>query len=121
MSSGDHLLHVMMQGEEPLPEWALFKVPENTLHIMQGALTKDGRKTGNAVITGISITKERDYQITVVTEAGNIIHNLNSKEFDELYWPGKWVMRYFPTFESHKKWQEHLEYVQSQRFGMECS
>lgn len=102
--------------EEPLPEWALQTVPEGSIHIMQGALTRDGRRTGNAVITDIALYIDC-VRITVVTETGNIIR-LSAVEFNEQYWTGKWIMKDFPTTESKRAWREHLDEIQSQRATM---
>lgn len=102
--------------EEALPEWALSVVPEGSIHIMQGALTRDGRRTGNAVITDIAIYNDC-IRITVVTESGNIVR-LSAVEFHEQFWTGKWIMKEFPTTESKRAWREHLDELQSKRATM---
>jgi hypothetical protein len=102
--------------EEPLPEWAFQAVPEGSIHIMQGALTRDGRRTGNAVITDIALYIDC-VRITVVTETGNIIR-LSALEFNDQYWTGRWIMKDFPTTESKRAWKEHLDELQSKRATM---
>lgn len=114
-------IHPMMNFdahfEEPLSEWALSVVPEGSVHIMQGALTRDGRHTGNAVITDIALYIDC-VRITVVTETGNILR-LSAVEFHEQFWTGKWIMKEFPTTESKRAWKEHLDELQSKRATMD--
>lgn len=105
--------------EEPLPEWALRTVPEGSIHIMQGALTRDGRRHGNGVITDIAVYEDC-ISVTVVTEVGNVIR-YSGIEFFEGYYTGKWIMKDFPTTEAKKAWKEQLDELQSQRSRLEYS
>ena len=101
---------------EGVPDWAIRKAGVGEICRMQQAYTKDGSKHGNAVIVDICIRDQPvsgtgswepkpTVLITLVTEAGNIIRNMNPKEFEHAFTPGVYVMRDFPTTESAKAWK----------------
>lgn len=96
----DYKVHII---EEQLPEWATRLADEGEITKFQQAYTKDGSRNGNAVIMEVGY-KRNAVAITVVTEAGNVIPNLTIGEFDELFTPGKYVMKSFPTTQSEKAW-----------------
>ena len=76
-----------------MPEWAKAKA-EGDYTLPNAALpTRDGRRTGNAVLVGLSDRQWENALITylVVTDAGNILR-LNINELKELFYPPEYVM-----------------------------
>jgi hypothetical protein len=69
-----------------IPHWAV----ATTKVLAPGAqlCTRDGRKVGNAVVTGPEIEMHGHKFWPVLTDAGNVMH-LNTAELDELFWPPK--------------------------------
>jgi hypothetical protein len=82
-----------IQIGEWLPEWAK-SVANGDYTLPNAALqTRDGRRSGNAVLVGLSELQWDSVKLTylVVTDAGNIMH-LNLNELKELFYPPEWVM-----------------------------
>ena len=76
--------------QEPWPCWATG--PTTTLAPGAQLCTKDGRKVGNAVITGEAVEHiSGRFVWPVTTDAGNTLY-LNDSEIDELFWPPQWLM-----------------------------
>ena len=76
--------------QEPRPSWAT----GTTTTLAPGAqlCTKDGRKIGNAVITGEAVEHiSGRFVWPVTTDAGTTLY-LNDSEIDELFWPPQWLM-----------------------------
>ena len=74
----------------PLPEWASDLNIEMELVTNAQLLTKDGRKHGNARITG-SYLGDRMYY-TIQTEAGNVMA-FSEKEVHNGFWIGKYILK----------------------------
>ncbi len=72
------------------PDWAI----GTTNEIQPGAqlCTRDGRRTGNAVVTGpLQLSIHGTFFWPVITDAGNVMR-LTTSEIDELFYPPKWLM-----------------------------
>lgn len=70
-----------------LPSWAIGKT-NGTLQPGAQLCTRDGRRCGNAVITG-PISEYGHWP--VLTDAGTMM-NLLPAEIAELFWPPQWLM-----------------------------
>lgn len=72
-----------------LPKWAIGTATE----LAPGAqlCTRDGRKVGNAVVSGPKVSEcGREYW-PVLTDAGTTLR-LSDAEVAELFWPPRWLM-----------------------------
>lgn len=82
--------------EEPLPPWAIGK-SNGELKVGVQLCTKDGRRMGNAVVTGqrTATWAYKDGTVPeiyeVVTDVGNKMR-LTTNEVDELFYIGDYVM-----------------------------
>ena len=77
-----------------LPEWASGRTDGDYTHPNASLPTKDGRRTGNAVLIGLSDRQWPDAAITykIVTDAGNILR-VNENELKELFHPPVFIMK----------------------------
>lgn len=77
-----------------MPEWASGHAGGNYTALHAALPTKDGRRTGNAVMVGLSDRQWEQAAITykVVTDAGNILR-VNENELKELFHPPEYLMR----------------------------
>ena len=73
----------------PLPDWAIGTVSE----LAPGAqlCTRDGRRVGNAVISGPKVLVHEHEFWPVLTDAGTTLR-LTDAEVAELFWPPRWLM-----------------------------
>lgn len=71
------------------PGWAI----GTTTELAPGAqlCTRDGRKIGNAVISGPKVAERGREYWPVLTDAGTALR-LNDAEVAELFWQPKWLM-----------------------------
>lgn len=77
-----------------LPEWASDRTDGDYTHPNAALPTKDGRRTGNAVLIGLSDRQWENTAVTykIVTDAGNILR-VNENELKELFNPPEFIMR----------------------------
>lgn len=75
--------------ENWLPEWAK-KRSSGYQEINSALQTRDGRRTGNAVVVG-HMVRHGVGVAQIVTDAGNIIY-LTPNEMEELFYPPQYVM-----------------------------
>jgi hypothetical protein len=80
----------MDTSEMILPYWAVGLA--NGV-VQEGAqlCTRDGRKTGNAVVCGPKVSEHGNEYWTVLTDAGTEML-LNDAEVNEMFWPPMFVM-----------------------------
>lgn len=82
---------------EPLPHWAIKPSLGSYYELMGSLPTKDGRRTGNAVVVDViektyKCTEDQIFKlIKVVTDAGNILL-LTELEAEELFHRPQYVM-----------------------------
>tara|TARA_R110000823_G_scaffold7901_1_gene28487 strand:- start:1504 stop:1839 length:336 start_codon:yes stop_codon:yes gene_type:complete len=83
--------------EEYIPEWAEAKIDNkmwNGYRAIRGQLsTKDGRRTGNAVVVSHE-TRHGIFVTRVITDAGNCMY-LTNNEIVELFYEPRYVMKAF--------------------------
>ena len=72
-----------------LPYWAIGTATE--LAPGTQLCTRDGRKVGNAVVSGPKVTERGREHWPVLTDVGNTLR-LNDAEVAELFWPPRWLM-----------------------------
>jgi len=77
------------QIEEPLPPWATGRTSE--ICIGSQLSTRDGRRRGNACVTGREEIPEIGTVWHVLTDAGNS-SRFTAGEIDEIYYPPMWTM-----------------------------
>jgi hypothetical protein len=77
----------------PLPEWASDLNTEMGLVTNAQLLTRDGRKHGNARITGSYLSNQTYYIIQ--TEAGNVM-TFSEKEVHNGFWIGDYILKELP-------------------------
>jgi hypothetical protein len=75
--------------DDLLPDWAIGTASE----LAPGAqlCTRDGRKVGNAVVSGPKVLESGREYWPVLTDAGTTLR-LNDGEVAELFWPPRWLM-----------------------------
>lgn len=93
---GANTYHLTGCGPDPLleiPHWAKSKALGDYTLPNAALPTRDGRRTGNAVLIGLSERQWKDQPLTyvVVTDAGNIL-KVTLNEMTELFHPPEWVM-----------------------------
>lgn len=88
ISSMEEIEHLM--ENDWLPEWAT-RHSNGYADINSALPTKDGRRTGNAVIVG-HMMRHGIRVAQIVTDAGNILY-LTPGEVEELFYPPQYVMR----------------------------
>lgn len=72
-----------------LPHWAIGTTDRPEIGAQ--LCTRDGRKTGNAVIIGQEKMRNGALCWSVLTDAGSHMH-LTDRELNELFWPPRWLV-----------------------------
>lgn len=70
-----------------LPEWAIDRCNGDYMRLGAVLPTRDGRRTGNATVIDIDMSREL---ATCITDVGNIMR-LNRDELKELFWPPDFI------------------------------
>lgn len=96
--------------EWPLPDWAERKAMVSVIQPMQQLITKDGSRTGNAMVVAVVPSKHvEDLDIyLIVTDADNWIR-ATLLELSELFTPGDYILKDFVNPRSQQTWLDAQE------------
>ncbi|MBL1322134.1 MAG: hypothetical protein COA63_013915 [Methylophaga sp.] len=85
--------------EEPLPSHIQRKSTSNRIEVMSQLITRDGNKTGNAVIFEVIYDTNTGAGFLAITDAGNII-TLTPGSLNDMFYPPEYVMNTLPNHEN---------------------